>query len=687
MVGVVITVNDAAPTGLTYSTNPATYTVGTLITNNTPTSGGGAVVSYSVSPALPAGLSLNTSTGVISGTPTAITATATYTVTATNTGGSTMVGVVITVNDAAPTGLTYSTNPATYTQFVAITPNTPSTSGGGAVVSYSISPALPAGLSFSTVTGVISGTPTVAAAMATYTVTATNTGGSAMVGVDITVTAHVAPVVTNTNNSGVNSLRQAVLDSQNGDTILFSLPAGPQTIVLATEIVIDKNIIIAGPATSPLTVSGGGVTRVFTINLVNTVTLSDMTIANGSAASSGAIQNNGDLTIENCTISGNSATSGDGGAMRNDGTMKITNSTLSGNTATADGGAILNGLARSLTLGNVTLVKNTAGGSGGGINSAGTLNLKNSIIALNTAVGSGNNVSIGGGTATSSGYNLSDDTGGGFLTNTGDQINTDPILGPLKNNGGLSFTHAPLSNSPAIDRGKDLGANGVATGRDQRGSVRPVTYDGSITPPVGGDRSDIGAVELATGVQPQNAVSRKVHGAAGPFDIPLALTGPVTIECRSGGATMDYQLVVTFPSPITVASAAVTNGTGSVSSFMITGPQGDGSSGNVVTINLTGVANAQRLTVALFGVNNGTNTGDVGVRVGMLLGDITNDAAVNASDVSVVKSFAGQTTDLTNFRNDVNANGAINSSDISLVKSVSGSALPPSPTAPNPQNQ
>ncbi len=71
--------------------------VGTAISNNTPSSSGGAVVSYSISPALPAGLSFNTSTGVISGTPTAVSLATDYTVAATNSGGSTNATVNITV--------------------------------------------------------------------------------------------------------------------------------------------------------------------------------------------------------------------------------------------------------------------------------------------------------------------------------------------------------------------------------------------------------------------------------------------------------------------------------------------------------------------------------------------------------------------------------------------------------------
>ena len=156
-----ITVKDVAPSGLMYPTNPAVYTKGVAITANSPSSSGGAVLSYSVSPALPTGLNLSTTTGVITGTPTAITASASYTVTATNSGGSTSAALTIAVNDVAPSSLTYFTNPAIYTKGTLITDNSPS-SIGGAVVSYAVSPALPAGLSLSTSTGVITGTPTVA---------------------------------------------------------------------------------------------------------------------------------------------------------------------------------------------------------------------------------------------------------------------------------------------------------------------------------------------------------------------------------------------------------------------------------------------------------------------------------------------------------------------------------------------
>lgn len=189
-VDLVLRVVDVAPAGLTYSTQDAAYTTGTAIADNTPSSSGGAVESYSVSPELPDGLSIDPVSGVISGVPITITAEALYTVTATNSGGSTTVDLLIAVNDVAPADLAYSSNPVVYGRGFAISPNTPS-STGGAVVAYSVSPALPPGLGIDGATGIISGTPTAITGQATYTVTATNSGGSTTA--DLVITVDVAP--------------------------------------------------------------------------------------------------------------------------------------------------------------------------------------------------------------------------------------------------------------------------------------------------------------------------------------------------------------------------------------------------------------------------------------------------------------------------------------------------------------
>ncbi len=94
----------AAPAGLAYSVNPAVYTVGTAIAANAPSSSGGAVESYSVSPALPAGLSLGTATGIVTGNPTIAAPLSSYTVTARNPGGqaTTILGITVDPANARP---------------------------------------------------------------------------------------------------------------------------------------------------------------------------------------------------------------------------------------------------------------------------------------------------------------------------------------------------------------------------------------------------------------------------------------------------------------------------------------------------------------------------------------------------------------------------------------------------------
>lgn len=202
---VAITIIEGAPTNLTYSNNNATYPVGYPITTNTPSASGGNIASFSVSPALPSGLTLNTTTGEITGTPTAITASSTYTITATNIAGSGSKQITIAVPNSAPAALSYVTVSARYTVGASITTNTPIVTGGGSPTSYSVNPALPAGLSLNTSNGYITGLPTAVTAAASYTVTASNAEGSANKVISIDVVNPGSHVLYATNGSSIKA--------------------------------------------------------------------------------------------------------------------------------------------------------------------------------------------------------------------------------------------------------------------------------------------------------------------------------------------------------------------------------------------------------------------------------------------------------------------------------------------------
>ena len=167
--------------------------------------------------------------------------------------------------------------------------------------------------------------------------------------------------------------------------------------------------------------------------------------------------------------------------------------------------------------------------------------------------------------------------------------------------------------------------------------------------------------------------SRKTHGSVGTFDVPLPLTGNPGIECRSGGANSDYQIVFTFANPIaSVSGASITSGSGSINNSAV------GAEPHEYIVNLTGVSNAQRVTVTLTTVRDtaGDRTDTLPVIMGVLLGDTTANGFVNSGDVSQTQSQSGQPVTEANFRQDVTANGFINSADVSIVQSKSGTSLP-----------
>ncbi|MDQ6765671.1 MAG: dockerin type I domain-containing protein [Verrucomicrobiota bacterium] len=260
--------------------------------------------------------------------------------------------------------------------------------------------------------------------------------------------------------------------------------------------------------------------------------------------------------------------------------------------------------------------------------------------------------------------------------------------------GGVALTYPGATALPAANCQSVLGANGTITiyvpltavteagAIDNRlhevtASTMTLQQPANTVPSNGGIGGSLfNLIDVAQGytfdpAQPTmlKAVSRKTHATAGDFDIDLPQNGPSGIECRSGGASGVYQVLVTFVNNITaVAGATVTSGTASVINAT--------ASGSTVTVNLTGVGNAQALTLTLNGVNDGTVTGDVSVAMRVLIGDTNGDGTVNSGDATETRARSGQITTAGNFRSDVNTDGVVNSGDATIVRARSGTTVP-----------
>ena len=223
---------------------------------------------------------------------------------------------------------------------------------------------------------------------------------------------------------------------------------------------------------------------------------------------------------------------------------------------------------------------------------------------------------------------------------------------------------------------------------DKLGRILGAYADGCVAPPLGTctapnylGRSDRAAiVRQATGrrlfaaydLALSSVGSRKTHGNAGTFDINLPVTGNPGIEDRSGGANGAYKLVFTFATPLaSVTSASVTSGSGSISS------RGFGPNPTQYTVNLTGVADAQYITVTLTNVQDiAGRVGDFSATMGVLGGDVTGDRVVNSKDQNYINSKSGQKASSANFRADVTVDGLINGNDASFVGNRIGHKLP-----------
>lgn len=476
--------------------------------------------------------------------------------------------------------------------------------------------------------------------------------------------------VTNTNDSGAGSLRQALADANDGDTIECGVTG---IITLTTgELLVNKSITVNGPGSGNLSIDGNRTTRVLHVSRSVTAAIAGLTITNGTVSSDfgaggGIYNDHAVLTLSDCIVSGNSATYGGGifnegfsgsatltlnnctvggnwglqhagigspgGGIYNHGTsgsatVTSNSCTFSGNSATDGGGIYSVGFSGNamVTLNNTTFSGNSAP-FGGGISNSGFSG--NAAVTLNNSTFGGNSASYGGGiyndgtsgsatidlthtilsagasgqniynsnggTVTSQGYNLSSDAGvtnvggsTGALAATGDQINTNPLLGALQDNGGPTFTHAPLQGSPAIDAGDP-------------NFTPPPYYDqrGPGYNRVADRRIDIGAFE----------VQIVIPTYAGQVQAPINPDGTSTFNVRRGVVPVKFNLTLggvatcNLP-PATIAVTRTAGGVnGEINESVYSGNADSGSNFRIDNCQYVYNLNARALGVGTYRVD------------------------------------------------------------------------------------
>jgi hypothetical protein len=349
-------------------------------------------------------------------------------------------------------------------------------------------------------------------------------------------------LVTSPASQGAGSFREIISQAEPGAIVRFAPSLIGQTVHLTNgEMVLAKDLTIAGPGADKLTISGNHVSRLFHLESNSVVTIFGLTIADGSALGravadrgagfrveagstlslkgvvleghhslvGGAIHNHGNVSIEESTLRDNVSEEG-GAGIFNEGFLRLNRVTFSGNSSTRSGAAALENLngtvlahnttffgnhasygviwnfsqSATLTLESCTLSGNTIGLGNARDENEGAVTLRNTIVA-------GNQTDImKEGRIRSGGHNLIGSVANSpFVALATDFVGTDPqlidpLLGPLANNGGATLTLLPQLGSPALGAGEYTGLNGHPLNFDQRGVARP-----------GNGPCDIGAVQ------------------------------------------------------------------------------------------------------------------------------------------------------------------------------------------------
>jgi sugar lactone lactonase YvrE len=559
-----LTIVAGVPT-LSYATSAGTTgAVGSLmtVTPSALTANGSALTGCSVRgfPALPASLSLNSSTCVISGTPTAAQVATTYTIVATNLIGTSAAATVSLTVSAAPPVLSYATSTGTTGTVgtaMSVTPSTLNTNGALlSACSITAGGALPAGLSLNSTSCMITGTPTATQAATTYSIVATNSAGNSTAA-NVTLTVNAGrPVLSYAYSSGTTGNVGAAMTvtpstlTTNGAAITACAVSGTP---LPTGLSVNATTcVISG------TPSASQAAATYSIVATNSA-------GNSSAASVTLAVN---VPVPTLSYSGSTGTTGTAGTA-----MSVTPTTLSGNGSSITGCA-LSGSSPSLPSG-LTINSNTCVISGTPTTSISATVF--TIIASNTGGNSpGANVTL---TVNAAAPSLSYAGATGTTGNVGAAMSVSPTT--LSANGS-PITNCAISSGPALPSYLSLNTSTCVISGTPTSTLATTTYTIVATNAIGS--SSAATVSLTVG-----QMHDFITTMAGPGSI---VTGSYGIATDSSGNIfyadgLNYRVLMVPASTGTYFGISMTAGTAyTIAGTGSDGSTGDGGAGTSATVGL-----------------------------------------------------------------------------------------------------
>jgi hypothetical protein len=429
--------------------------------------------------------------------------------------------------------------------------------------------------------------------------------------------------VTTVADSGAGSLRDVVANASVGATVTFTV-TGVITLT-SGEIGINKNLTIQGPGAGVLAVNANHASGIFSVQAGSTVTISGLTIENGSSSNGGAVYNNGNLTIISSTLWNNVA-AGSGGAIFNDNAITLTNSSLISNTATLMGGGLYNQDGDQVRFVSGLIMSNTTPGRGGGYYNAG------SVVAISTTLQG--NVSTdsdpsnsGGGVFNGSSSTLAL-TANTFIGNSGKNG------GAITNDGVMNIDSSTFeTNTTSTNGGGILNTNTAVVSNSRfNGNTAPDHEGGAIynlgggvtvqnstfvtnTAVRGGAISNNAVVTVTGGVFDNNAGSAAFGGGAFYNQGTAAISGTTFVRNVAGpGAGVLNSTALSLDNVTFTGNSTLSSGGGIYNIGVMTVTSGL-FNGNVAVSNGAGVYNTSGGVLTVHQVSFITNTAAIGAGI------------------------------------------------------------------------